>query len=90
MIKKIKQKLCELVCKILMVLHNVYVVMNVTVKRRNNNEEKNTSSKKGKGIRALKAKAPKLAAKMGYEKGGMVSKRNKTSREMFKIAQGKK
>ena len=45
---------------------------------------------KGKGIKALKIKAPEVAAKMVYKKGGMVSKRNKISKEMFKIAQGKK
>ena len=53
-------------------------------------KKKIPAGKKGKGIRALKAKAPEVAAKMGYKKGGMVSKRNKTSKEMFKIAQGKK
>jgi len=29
---------------------------------------------KGKGIKALKAKAPEVAAKMGYKKGGKVKK----------------
>jgi len=57
-------------------------------------KKKIPTGKKGKGIRALKAKAPKLAAKMGYEKGGKVSeavsKRNKESKQMFKIALGKK
>ena len=53
-------------------------------------KKKIPAGKKGKGIRALKAKAPEVAAKMGYKKGGTVSKRNKISKEMFKIAQGKK
>ena len=32
------------------------------------------SGSKGKGIRALKAKAPEVAAKMGYKKGGKIKK----------------
>jgi len=53
-------------------------------------KKKIPAGKKGKGIRALKAKAPKVAARMGYKTAGIVSKRNKISKEMFKIAQGKK
>ena len=37
-------------------------------------KKKIPTGKKGKGIRALKAKAPKLAAKMGYRYGGKVKK----------------
>jgi hypothetical protein len=32
------------------------------------------AGKKGKGIKALKAKEPEVAAKMGYKKGGKVKK----------------
>ncbi len=57
-------------------------------------KKKIPAGKKGKGIRMLKKKAPEVAAKMGYKKGGMVNseikKRNKLSEEMFKIAKGKK
>ena len=32
------------------------------------------AGKKGKGIRALKEKAPEVAAQMGYKKGGKAKK----------------
>lgn len=35
------------------------------------------AGKKGKGIKALKAKAPEVAAKMGYRYGGKVKKGKK-------------
>ena len=33
------------------------------------------AGKKGKGLRALKKKAPKVAAAMGYKKGGKAKRR---------------
>ena len=33
-------------------------------------KKKIPSGKKGKGLRALKKKAPQIAKKMGYKKGG--------------------
>ena len=35
-----------------------------------NKRKKSGTSRKGKGIRALKKKAPHIAKKMGYKKGG--------------------
>jgi hypothetical protein len=37
MFKKIKTKICEIICKFLK-LHLAYVIMNVTVKKEKNNE----------------------------------------------------
>ena len=34
------------------------------------NKKKIPAGKKGKGLRKLKAKAPHIAKKMGYKKGG--------------------
>jgi hypothetical protein len=39
MLKKIKKKICEIICKYLK-LHHACVIMNATVKRRINNEKK--------------------------------------------------
>mgnify|MGYP001255900501 CR=1 FL=1 len=38
------------------------------------NKKKIPAGKKGKGLRALKAKAPEVAKRMGYKKGKRVSK----------------
>ena len=52
-------------------LNFVRIVVHIINKGKiNMNKKKIPAGKKGKGLRKLKAKAPHIAKKMGYKKGG--------------------